>query len=500
MRILGESNQINLMAKRAVWFFFAMIAAETLYAVPKLSWELAADKARATSIWIGLAMAAAAILVAWRLRGELASYSRSFARALTKISTGRWLFLCIAVGVALRVLWVFTFPAPQRSDHATYFALAENLAERTSYLIQNGGYAYWPPGYSFFLFANFLVFGVQPWVPLVSNLLLFAGTILVVHQLASRIGGPGVGRVSTLLLVFWPTYVTSAGLASKEQLLLFLIPLVLLLFVSAVAHCELKQTILLLLLAGATLGFACLTQPSFLLFPGVLFLYEWLRRASLVRSALRLAFVVVPMFLVIAPWTLRNYRVLHAWVLVSTNGGYNFYRANNPFATGSYVQQGEWGDEGVDEVQRAKLGFQRGIEWIRANPGDFLRLAGRKQILFLGDDSSGVYETLKRGLGIDGRGYFLSKGLCNLFWWGVWILVFATMCNFWETGLSTSPEVCALMLSVAYLFSLHSVFESGAKYHGPLLSLVAVLAGLLAWDSSANTQNKKLSTVEALHP
>ena len=38
------------------------------------------------------------------------------------------------------------------------------------------------------------------------------------------------------------------------------------------------------------------------------------------------------MLLAILPWTMRNKLVLHHFVLVSTNGGSIFYRANNPKA------------------------------------------------------------------------------------------------------------------------------------------------------------------------
>jgi len=46
-------------------------------------------------------------------------------------------------------------------------------------------------------------------------------------------------------------------------------------------------------------------------------------------------FLIASLFMAatIAPWTYRNWRVLHAWVPISTNGGDVFYRANNPLAT-----------------------------------------------------------------------------------------------------------------------------------------------------------------------
>ena len=36
------------------------------------------------------------------------------------------------------------------------------------------------------------------------------------------------------------------------------------------------------------------------------------------------------------------------------------------------------------------------------------------------------------------------------------------------------------MLTFLYLFVVHSVFESGARYHEPVLGILAVVAGALA--------------------
>jgi hypothetical protein len=50
---------------------------------------------------------------------------------------------------------------------------------------------------------------------------------------------------------------------------------------------------------------------------------------------------VIMAFAVVAPWSIRNYRVFDAFVPISTNGGGVFYLANNPLATGHYTDIGE---------------------------------------------------------------------------------------------------------------------------------------------------------------
>ena len=110
----------------------------------------------------------------------------------------------------------------------------------------------------------------------------------------------------------------------------------------------------------------------------------------------------------IAPWTLRNYRVLHAFVPISTNGGDVFYRANNGLATGSYTPVAE---EDLGELQDQneaiwdQESYKRGKNWIRSHPFGFVKLAVFKAIFFGQDDRTGIYWSLRRGHHSEGRAY-----------------------------------------------------------------------------------------------
>ena len=270
--------------------------------------------------------------------------------------------------------------------------------------------------------------------------------------------------------------VMTAGLASKEMLVLPMLCLSLLVFARVGDVRWRGAGLLLLVFTGALLGFASLSQPSLQLFAGVLLAYDWLRSRKLFHSILRIAVVVGVMGAVIFPWTLRNHRVLGSWVPISTNGGDVFYRGNNPLATGGYTPRGEQDLSGLDEVARGKVGFRLGLAWIRKNPRRFLALAVRKQILFLGDDGQGAFETLKRGLDIGGFRYVLWKGGSNLYWWLLWLLVLLALAIHWDGPLLRDPLFAAVILSVLYLYGIHSIFESGAKYHEPLMGMIGVLA------------------------
>jgi hypothetical protein len=83
---------------------------------------------------------------------------------------------------------------------------------------------------------------------------------------------------------------------------------------------------------------------------------------------------------VLIPWTIRNYAVHGGWVFISTQGGYTFYGANNPYAFGGHVPAWPAPIKGLSESQLDKEYYRRGLAWIRSWPTDFLRLLPKKFI------------------------------------------------------------------------------------------------------------------------
>src|SRR5262249_55479204 len=233
---------------------------------------------------------------------------------------------------------------------------------------------------------------------------------------------------------------------------------------------------------GIVLGLGSLTQPSVLLFPSILLMYEFFGKENQDRLLHIFLPIAIGMVLTIGPWTVRNYLVFKQWVPISTNGGDVFYRANNEFATGGYIPVGHQSLDHLDEIQRNKIAFALGLQWILSNPADFLRLALKKQILFLGDDGHGVFETLKRALGITDRRYVFFKAIANMYWLVIWMIILAALINHTKKRLHRNREPLILMLACFYFLAVHSIFESGGRYHEPLSVFVALLAALILFN------------------
>jgi 4-amino-4-deoxy-L-arabinose transferase-like glycosyltransferase len=466
-------------ASRLLTALFLLVALETLYTVPKYMWDLATGGREAVGILLGLAFAAVAAGTLWAVRHRLAAGAQKVGERLAAIPVRLWLLLVTGIGIALRAAWVMLFPAQLVSDGLAYYDLAARLAHGLSYRTPFNEWAEWPPGYPFILFVHFRLLGVGPWAVNVANLLLFAGSVLAVYALARRLG-EATARLATLLLALWPNLIASAGAATKEMVIIFLLPVLLLLYLRANEETSPGRAAAMRLTAGMVLGYNTLTQPGILLLAVAFAVYELLLRTPLLRAAGRLALLGAGMLLVILPWTWRNYQVLHTPVLITSCGGDVFYRANNPLATGGWIKDGERPLKQYDELTRSRLGYQWAKEWIRANPDKFLLLSLKKQVFFLGDDAVGFYETLKRGLGIGGKAYAVAKLGSNVYWIGIWALVLTALFLRWPTDWHRGPEVMLFLLTILYFWAIDSVFESGARHHMPLAGLLAILAASLA--------------------
>src|SRR5205823_4707762 len=142
------------------------------------------------------------------------------------------------------------------------------------------------------------------------------------------------------------------------------------------------------------------------------------------------------------------------FVVISTNGGDVFYRANNPLATGGYIQRGEKDLVSLDvgEVERSRMGYELGKSWIRQNPDAFLALAMKKQILFLGDDAIGAYESLKRATDSNTLAYVGAKAVSNAFWLLLWLAIFAAW--YVRKDAFAQPRMAIMLLAVLYLLAI----------------------------------------------
>ena len=146
-------------------------------------------------------------------------------------------------------------------------------------------------------------------------------------------------------------------------------------------------------LAGAAFGLHALNRPNMLIvFAGMALLLA----APAGRRVARVGAFVLAGLIVIAPATIRNWRVSGELVLIASHGGLNFLIGNGPEADGTFRRvmnieptvRGQWIDAprvvreatgreaGPTEVSR--FFYRQAFDWIREHPHAWLRLMATK--------------------------------------------------------------------------------------------------------------------------
>ncbi len=442
----------------ALLIFWCLLA---FFATPVLLLRVSPFAGRAPEALVG----GAGLLLALLLLAKGRPWLKFLQRHASDLPAVGW---AVLAGLLLRLAWVWIFPSNPASDGAVYFKLGQALSEGRPYQT-SGTWAYWPVGYPLWLASWIRLLGAGVAV-LGSQCFAYVLAALGIGRLAKHLAGEPAQRAAVWMFALWPNLWAQIGQPEKEVVIIALLPWVLLFLLDAPKWWRAA-------LAGLALGLCILVQPGlqFLLPALALLVFIRLPLRQAWRSALLLA---IGACLVVLPWTLRNLRVLGAPVLVSTNGGDNLYRANNPLATGGYTSRGEVDLSALGELDADRQGRMLAKAWIRSHPADFLALAMEKQWRFMGDDAASIYASLRVGGGAnDPRVYTALKLIANVWWLAVWLsLALAAMA---ARGCKGPRDERWLLWAWLYLFVLHSVFESAGKYHLPMIWVLCVLSACM---------------------
>lgn len=223
---------------------------------------------------------------------------------------------------------------------------------------------------------------------------------------------------------------------------------------------------------GALLGLAVLTRPVLIVLAPAVVVWLWLvseeRRKGLVASAL----VACALGAVILPWSVRNTLAHDRLVLLSTRGGKELWKANNPRATGILYQDHAEAMENPlvsiyevpDEVDRSEMYREAALDFIRHNPQRFLQLSVVRVTQFWK-----VYSP--RASTFENLAMVGSFGLLMPFF----------LVQVARRGWRRSPELL-LLLSIAAMTAAHAVYPANIRYRVAIEPFVLVLGvGGLLW-------------------
>ncbi len=314
------------------------------------------------------------------------SPSRAFTRAA-------WFWPSVVFVIALIVRLVYVFQIRQTPffetlglDAKFYDAWARRLASGTS----EPEAFFMSPLYPYFLSAIYRILGRDLLLVRIIQAGIGSGTAALAYLIGHRVFGSRVGLIAGLVTALYGALVFYDGSILITPLLVFLNTLCLYLLIRA----DDRGGQWLYALAGVSLGLAGIGKATALAFAPVAALWIWFSwrkdRTGRVRAVSLFALGVV---LIVVPVTVRNLVVSNDFVMVTSNGGLNFYIGNSEISTGGYVKpvgldivsdpDGELiAEEAVGRdlkpSQVSAYWYGRSRDYIGGNPGGWMKLLVRK--------------------------------------------------------------------------------------------------------------------------
>ncbi|MFH1016625.1 MAG: glycosyltransferase family 39 protein [Pseudomonadota bacterium] len=306
----------------------------------------------------------------------------------------------LTLGLALRILFLTefrgTYLLSPMLDAKCYLDWATRIATQDFW---GHGVFFQAPLYPYLMGIFFKAFGIHPiaWIAVQYSMTLATG--LLVFALARRFFGTPEALLAMSLVVIYPVLIYFDHLLLKTPLTIFLATALLFLTERA-ADSDSSWT--WAGAAGFITGLATLNNESLLaVIPFALFYVIFKRRVrlkvwkpSLVRAAVFALAVSFPL----AASLVRNHVKTGDWVLITNQGGVNFWIGNNPAADGAESRPPELAlrassqfeakefRERAEEASGKALSpsevssywYRKGFQFISEHPRRFLELTARK--------------------------------------------------------------------------------------------------------------------------
>jgi 4-amino-4-deoxy-L-arabinose transferase-like glycosyltransferase len=267
--------------------------------------------------------------------------------------------------------------------------LGWKIASRKGYWIdnpyfQNGPkfFAWRSPGFPLFLAIIYKIFDHNFLAAKIGLAILSSITVILLFYLAEILIDKKTGLLASFVYSIYPTSIFWTGYLVPTTLeILLMIGFVLFFYIG-----ENKKSYKNFIISGIFLGFGIITRSLFIIFIPFLFAYFLIKeRRTFLKNFIS---VVIPSFLVVLPWGIRNYKIFNKVVISSTEGGIVCYIANNPNSlkepTGYWNPPQQFFEKfkGMNEVEINKALYKESLNFIISNPKIYLKLVFDRFIRF----------------------------------------------------------------------------------------------------------------------
>ncbi len=363
------------------------------------------------------------------------------------------------IAVGLRVAYASTHADWMRGDAETYDRMARQLLDGGYLGYSDHSHRSWrPPLYPSLLALVYAVTGPSILAAKVVQSCLAAAAVVVIARLGERLHSTWAGLAGALFYATLSTEIRHSTSLYPETLLALFAAM----FALSTTH---EQTPRRGLYQGLLAGLMCLMQPGIALLP-VLFGGALVVFRKDPRRKLATAMMLGALGVTLTPWAIRNTLLHDRFVLISTNGGFNLYKGNNPHTDvppTSAMQPhlnavGAAMPGGSSEVEKDKLWRKAATDWIKANPGAYAKLAARRAFAWVVPS-----EMIEHPTG--------------------WLITYGTMFPFLLVGgfvLVRRRDVTAIgpvLILVATLAPTVIAVYADARYRRPAMAVSAAIAG-----------------------
>jgi 4-amino-4-deoxy-L-arabinose transferase-like glycosyltransferase len=221
------------------------------------------------------------------------------------------------------------------------------------------------------------------WVPYL-NMGMDVMAAFCVFRVASLLFGNTIGAIAAAVTFLYPAYWTYDVRIRNESLLTMLLAA----WVWAAVACAKDTAIWRYAVMGLVAGMAALCKPVVLPAAGLLCFAVFLWSSSWRNGGIRLLVFVMCLMMVVAPWTIRNYRQFGEFIPVSSGVGAGLWMGSDPLTRGSWPMQEAderqiWETAGIAPLAYPHIVYEaqtdrrlRELGWarIREHPWVYLRL------------------------------------------------------------------------------------------------------------------------------
>ncbi len=341
--------------------------------------------------------------------------------------------------------------------------------------------AYWPPGYTAFLSAVYVLPGPDMIMGKLLNVALGALTCSVVFATGRLMWNRGIGVAAGLILTLWPSHVLFSTLLLTEVSYTFLVALILLVATWGIRSGAIKNKLFVFAL-GLLVGATTLLRGEGLLLPLVLGAAVW--AALSFRAAARFALIsFAGVAIMIGGWTVRNVIQLDAPIPINTGSSVVLSLGHWEGADGggNQIRSGYLLSYYKDEFypEREVKGYRKrtreALQYWATHPSHEAGLVPRRLFELYRHDHDAIDWLPTEDRPLSETALDALRWLSDVYYGVIALAAIAGAVLWWRANRAYAVLLLGLIAYVSALIGL--VFFGDQRYHAVLVPAFALLAG-----------------------